>query len=145
MTKKAASILLSPLCFWPADCLHSLFSTYLLCLCLKHISDHLVRLPGEPVWATDRSQLTVIPPCTLPMLKIKCPKYKSLTLSTQMCDNIAPHVQLFFAQGSKIVYKIKWYCCTLAILACKCTQRKGLSINSTLGLNIFIRAAHSAF
>ena len=97
MTKKAASILLSPLCFWPADCLHSLFSTYLLCLCLKHISDHLVRLPGEPVWATDRSQLTVIPPCTLPMLKIKCPKYKSLTLSTQMCDNIAPHVQLFFA------------------------------------------------
>ena len=145
MTKKAASILLSPLCFWPADCLHSLFSTYLLCLCLKHISDHLVRLPGEPVWATDRSQLTVIPPCTLPMLKIKCPKYKSLTLSTQMCDNIAPHVQLFFAQGSKIVYKIKWYCCTLAILACKCTQRKGLSINSTLGLNIFIGAAHSAF
>jgi len=27
----------------------------------------------------------------------------SLTLSTLMCDNIAPHVPLFFAQRSKVV------------------------------------------
>jgi len=36
-----------------------------------------------------------------------------LTLSTLMCDNIAPHVQLFLAQRSKIVFKIQWYSCIL--------------------------------
>jgi len=36
-----------------------------------------------------------------------------LTLSTLMCDNIAPHVQLFFAQRSKVVHETKWYSCTL--------------------------------
>ena len=40
-------------------------------------------------------------------------KESALTLSTLMCDNIAPHVQLFFAQRSKVVYETKWYSCTL--------------------------------
>jgi len=59
-------------CASELPCLHSV----LICCVyvLKHISDHLVRLPDEPVLTTDRSQLTIVPLYTLAlhMLKIKC-------------------------------------------------------------------------